>query len=56
MRVDMSRIAGHQQITDLYLACLAAQHGGRLATFDAAIPTAALVGAPPNVVEVISTT
>ena len=28
------RLQGHQQVTDWYLVCLAAAHGGRLATFD----------------------
>jgi toxin-antitoxin system PIN domain toxin len=53
--VDASRLLGHQQITDLYLAGLAQRQGGKLATFDTRIPVAALVGAPANIVEVIST-
>ena len=51
--LDVSRLSGHQQITDLYLAGLAACQGGKLATFDTSIPVAALVGAPADVVEVI---
>ena len=31
----LSRIQGYRQITDAVLLGLAAQHGGRLATFDA---------------------
>src|SRR5262249_28028630 len=50
---DLSKLIGHQQITDLYLAGLALAHGGKLATFDAAIPVAALVGGRHNVVELI---
>lgn len=54
-RFDVSRLRGHQQITDLYLAGLAARHAGKLATFDTSIPVAALVGAPGDVVAVIPT-
>lgn len=32
--VDMKGVIGHRQITDAYLATLARNHGGRLATFD----------------------
>ena len=32
-----SRLMGHQQITDYYLAALAFKHGGRLATFDGSL-------------------
>lgn len=28
---------GHQQVTDYYLLCLAAAHGGKLATFDGSL-------------------
>ncbi len=37
--VDVVVLGGHQQVTDLHLVNLAARHGARLATFDAAIPT-----------------
>jgi toxin-antitoxin system PIN domain toxin len=50
---DVSKLSGHQQITDLYLVGLAAHHGGRLATLDTSIPISGLVGAPADVVEVI---
>ncbi len=30
----MSKVRGHKQATDAYLIALAAQHGGKLATFD----------------------
>ncbi|MCI0357773.1 MAG: PIN domain-containing protein [Planctomycetaceae bacterium] len=52
-RFDLSRLQGHQQITDVYLAGLAERNGGKLATFDASIPTAAIVGARADLVEVI---
>ncbi len=32
--VDMSRVLGHGQVTDAYLAALARRRGARLATFD----------------------
>ena len=52
-RFDLSNLHGHQQITDLYLAALAHRNAGKLATFDAGIPVAALVGAPSHIVELI---
>ena len=52
---DLSRLQGHRQITDLYLAGLAHRNGGKLATFDSSIPVAALVAAPPGLVELIPT-
>jgi toxin-antitoxin system PIN domain toxin len=52
---DLSKIQGHRQITDVYLAGLAARNGGKLATFDSAIPTAALVGVSADVATVIPT-
>ena len=36
-----SAVRGHQQITDAYLFALCLHYGGRLATFDAAIPSLA---------------
>ena len=41
------RILGPKQITDLYLLALAVVRGGRLATFDRAIPLSAVSGAKP---------
>lgn len=32
--VDLRHVIGHRQVTDTYLASLAAHHGGLLATFD----------------------
>ena len=34
LHVDMKGVLGHKQVTDAYLAALARDHGGRLATFD----------------------
>lgn len=35
--VSLATIQGHRQVTDSYLAALAAHHSGRLATFDRAL-------------------
>jgi toxin-antitoxin system PIN domain toxin len=51
---DCSRVAGHRQLTDLYLLGLAQRHGGSLATFDRTVPLAAIVGARPDLLEVIA--
>jgi hypothetical protein len=40
--VDSARIHGARQLTDIYLLALAVQRGGRLVTFDASIPLAAV--------------
>lgn len=42
---DRSRILGPKQITDVYLLALVMKKGGRLVTFDRAIPLAAVRGA-----------
>jgi uncharacterized protein len=42
------RIVGPRQITDVYLLALAVKHGGRLVTFDRAIPLAAVRQAEPR--------
>jgi len=47
------RIGGHGKVTDAYLVGLAARHGGKLATFDARIPSGALVEPGTQVVELI---
>jgi toxin-antitoxin system PIN domain toxin len=52
---DLAKLRGHQQIADLYLAGLAQAHGGRLATFDTAIPIDAVGGARTDLVELIPT-
>ena len=43
--VDFSRLHGHRQVTDAYLVALAVRRGGAIATFDTALPTAAVRGA-----------
>jgi toxin-antitoxin system PIN domain toxin len=50
---EPARVRGHRQITDVYLLGLAHVNGGRLATFDRAIPLAAVIGATPDTLEVI---
>ena len=42
---DLSRGAGHRQLTDVYLLGLAHARNGRLVTFDRTIPVAAVKGA-----------
>jgi toxin-antitoxin system PIN domain toxin len=42
---DATRIHGPRQLTDLYLLALAIRHGGRLVTYDRAIPLNAIHGA-----------
>lgn len=56
---DESRFApkyvrGPQQLTDIYLLGLAKAKGGRLATFDRAIPLDAVRGATPTSLHVIA--
>jgi toxin-antitoxin system PIN domain toxin len=43
--VDLSRVHGPKQLTDVYLLALAVAHDGRLLTFDRAIPVGAVAGA-----------
>jgi hypothetical protein len=51
---DAVHLAGHQKITDAYLAGLAAHHGGRLVTVDRHMPAAAILRAKGSPVEVIA--
>jgi toxin-antitoxin system PIN domain toxin len=51
--IDHSRVLGPKQLTDIYLLALAVKHGGRLVTFDRAIPMAAVRGARPEHLVVI---
>jgi hypothetical protein len=51
---DLSRAAGHRQLTDIYLLGLAIKRRGRLATFDRRIPVAAVKGATAADVVVIA--
>ncbi len=44
-KFDHGRLLGPNQITDAYLLARAVKNGGRLATFDRAIPLAAVRGA-----------
>jgi predicted nucleic acid-binding protein len=43
--VNHGRLLGPNQITDAYLLALAVKNGGRLATFDRAVPLRAVHGA-----------
>ena len=51
---DLSQIAGHRQLTDVYLLGLAHARGGFLATFDRGIPVKAVKGATASTLEVIA--
>ncbi len=47
-RINHVHVLGPNQLTDIYLLALAVEHGGRLVTFDRAIPIAAVRGAKPH--------
>jgi toxin-antitoxin system PIN domain toxin len=49
---DLS-LTSHQSLTGVYLLGLAKTNGGALATFDRTIPMQAVVGASPDLLEVI---
>jgi hypothetical protein len=51
---DLSRAAGHRQLTDIYLLGLAHTRGGRLVTFDRTIPVRAVKGATAASLEIIA--
>ncbi len=51
---DPAFIAGHRQVTDIYLLGLAKAKRGRLATFDRSIPVKAVRGARQDLVTVIA--
>ena len=46
--VDWRHVLGSRQVTDVYLLALAMRQGGRLVSFDRAIPLAAVAGAQPK--------
>lgn len=46
--IDVARIQGHQQITDLYLLALAVHHDGRLVTFDQGVALKSVRAAEPD--------
>jgi predicted nucleic acid-binding protein len=52
-RIDRARMLGPKQLTDVYLLALAVKNGGRLATFDRAIPIGAVRGAIKRNVAII---
>lgn len=45
--IDLRRVHGTRQLTDVYLLALAVAHGGRFVTFDRAITRSAVAGASP---------
>ena len=51
---DVSQLAGHRQLTDIYLLGVAHTCGGYLATFDRGIPFRAVKGATAASIEVIA--
>jgi toxin-antitoxin system PIN domain toxin len=51
---DAAIVAGHRQLTDVYLLALAHAYGGRLATFDRTIPLRAVRGATPSALAFIA--
>lgn len=46
--IDLDGVVGHRQVTDAYLAALARERGGRVATFDRG-----LVAVHPDVVDLV---
>jgi uncharacterized protein len=46
-------IAGHKQVTDIYLLGLAIRRQGKLATFDRSIPIRTVIGAEPRHLELL---
>jgi len=46
--VNWNSVLGSRQVTDIYLLALAVNRGGRLVTFDKAIPLQAVPGAKPK--------
>ena len=53
-RFDLGLVAGHRQLTDVYLLGLAHARGGSLATFDRTIPVKAVHGATRAALRVIA--
>jgi len=51
--VNWDSVLGSRQVTDVYLLALAVNRGGRLVTFDRAIPMQAVPGAKPKHLVVI---
>jgi uncharacterized protein len=50
---DLAFVRGHRQLTDVYLLGLAKHMQGRLATFDRTIPLKSVLGARPDLLQVI---
>lgn len=45
---DLSRMRGHQQMTDVYLLGLAVHCGARFVTLDTRVPTSSVIGFQPG--------
>jgi len=52
--VDAGHLAGHKEITDVYLLALAVQHDGALATFDTTMRISAAPGAEARHLKVLT--
>lgn len=50
----LPHLAGHKQVTDVYLLGLAISMNGRLATFDRSIPVSSIVGATKTSLAIIT--
>jgi toxin-antitoxin system PIN domain toxin len=46
--VALSRVVGHQQVTDAHLVALAIRHNGRIVTFDRGVGSLVPSGHPPG--------
>jgi uncharacterized protein len=51
---DLSVVASHRSLTDIYLLGLAKKMNGRLVTFDRGIPVKAVIGASASTLQVIA--
>ena len=51
---DARFLAGHRQITDVYLLGLAKSRRGKLATFDRTIPLKAVIGAKASLLAIVA--
>lgn len=52
--VDLRRVRGYKQLTDVYLLGLASTKGGKFVTFDGGIPLAAVKGARKEHLEILA--
>lgn len=52
--INLAHLQGHRQVTDSYLLALAANHRGKLATFDTKISSKILLQAKQDAIELLS--